>query len=130
RALGRPESSLCGVQYRASDRGHNQLPFVVTAAGAASFAFEGTGLSEGSSFGRYGIEVDTTTQWSPPGTQVLAQIPNALGVPGLTAEVAYYETGAGARVFSAGALNFGGQVALWAETTKILENVWSRLATK
>jgi hypothetical protein len=129
RSLGRPESALCGVQYRAGDRGSHQQPFVVTAAGAGSFAFEGTGLTEGSSFGRYGIEIDTTTQWSPPGTQVLAQIPNALGVPGLNAEMTYYETDAGARVFSAGALNFGGQIALWPEATKVLENVWTRLAT-
>jgi hypothetical protein len=130
RALGRPESSLCGVQYRANDRGSHQQPFVVTAAGAESFAFDGTGLGEGASFGRYGIEIDATTQWSPAGTQVLAQIPNALGVAGLTAEMTYYETGAGARVFSAGALNFGGQIALWPETLKVLENVWARLTER
>ena len=128
RDLGRPEASLCGVQYRASDRGTHQQPFVVTAEGAASFAFAGTGLAEGSSFGRYGIEIDATTDLSPPGTQVLAQIPDALGVPALTAEMAYYETDAGARVFSAGVLNFGGQIALWPEATQVLANVWSRLA--
>jgi hypothetical protein len=128
RDLGRPESALCGVQYAASDRGTHQQPFVVTADGASSWAFEGTGLSAGSSFGRFGIEVDATTALSPAGTTVLAQIPNALGVPGLHAEMAYYETAAGARVFSAGALNFGGQIALWPETTKLLENVWARLA--
>jgi hypothetical protein len=130
RDLGRPESALCGVQYRAGDRGTHQQSFLVTADGAGSWAFDGTGLVEGASFGRYGIEVDATTQWSPPGTTVLAQIPNALGVAGLNAEMAYYETAAGARVFSAGALNFGGQVTLWPETTKLLENVWTRLATK
>jgi hypothetical protein len=130
RDLGRPEASLCGVQYCGSDRGQHQSPFVVTADGAASFAFDGTGLSEGSSFGRYGIEVDARAAATPTGTTVLAQIPNALGEPGLTAEMTYYETDAGARVFSAGALNFGGQVALWPETTKLLENVWAHLAQR
>ncbi len=130
RALGKPEAGLCGVQYCGSDRGQQQAPFVVTADGASSWAFAGTGLGEGARFGRYGIEVDARAAASPPGTVVLAQMPNALGRPGLTAEMTYYETDAGARVFSAGALNFGGQVALWPETTKLLENVWARLAEK
>jgi hypothetical protein len=40
----------------------------------------------------------------------------------------YYETPAGARVFSAGALNFGGTIMLWPQVGKILDNVWQRLA--
>jgi hypothetical protein len=39
----------------------------------------------------------------------------------------YYETPAGARVFSAGALNFGGTVMLWDSVGKILDNVWARM---
>jgi hypothetical protein len=128
RNLGRPESALCGVQYRAGDRGSHQMPYTVTDAGASSFAFAGTGLGAGATFGSYGIEIDSTTALSPPGTQVFAQIPNALGVPGLTAEMSYYETPAGSRVFSAGALNFGGQIALWPQATQVLQNVWTRLA--
>ena len=38
-------------------------------------------------------------------------------------------TPAGARVFSAGAMNFGGQALLWPQATQILENVWARLAS-
>jgi hypothetical protein len=127
RDLGRPEAQLAGVQYRASDRGTHQGPFVVTPAGADSWAFAGTGLVAGSTFGRYGIEVDAATSHSPVGTTVLAEIPNALG-PGLTAQMTYYETPAGAKVFSAGVLNFGGEVLLWPETTRLLENIWQRLA--
>jgi hypothetical protein len=130
RELGRPEAALCGVQYCGSDRGENQSPFVVTADGAASWAFDGTGLSEGSPFGRYGIEIDARAAASPPNATVLAQIPNALGNPKLTAEMTYYENDAGARVFSAGALNFGGQITLWPETTRLLENVWTRLTAR
>jgi hypothetical protein len=117
---------LLGNQYRASDRGTHQSPFVVTADGAASWVFSGTGLGAGATFGRYGIEVDAATAQSPPGTQVLAEIPNALG-PGLTAQMTYYETTAGSRVFSSGVLNFAGQVLLWPQATRLLENVWARL---
>jgi hypothetical protein len=128
RDLGRPEAALAGVQYRASDRGTHQYPFVLTDEGAASWIFAGTGLAAGGMFGQYGIEIDATTSESPPGTQVLAEIPNALG-PGLTAQMTYYETPAGAKVFSAGALNFGGEVLLWETSKKLLENVWQRLAS-
>ncbi len=128
RDLGRPESALCGVQYRASDRGQRQAPYVVAGANAAPWAFEGTGLTNGSAFGLYGIEIDSTTEHSPPGSKVLARIPDLFG-PGRTAEMTYYETSAGARVFSAGTLNFGGQVALWPETRRLLENVWRHLTS-
>lgn len=127
RDLGRPGAALLGNEYRASDRGNHQSSFVVTAEGAASWAFAGTGLTAGSSFGRFGIEIDATASSSPPGTQVLAEIPNALG-PGLTAQMTYYETAAGAKVFSAGVLNFGGESLLWPETQRLLENVWQQLA--
>lgn len=130
RDLGRPEAALLGTQYRASDRGTHQHPMVVTQAGAdAGWVFAGTGLGVGSTFGLYGIEVDATTPQSPAGTTVLAEIPDALG-PGLTAQMTYYETAAGSRVFSAGVLNFGGQVTLWPQTTTILENVWRRLTVR
>jgi hypothetical protein len=127
RDLRRPEAALAGVQYRASDRGTHQHPFVVTEAGAASWAFAGTGLAAGSTFGLYGIEIDATTSASPPGTTVLAEIPDALG-PGLTAQMSYYETPAGARVFAAGVLNFGGEMLLWPESAQVVENVWAQLA--
>ena len=126
RNLGRPEAALLGVQYVASDRGQHQQPFVVSGADAAPWAFEGTGLANGSTFGRYGIEIDARSPESPPQTQVLATIPDLLG-PGRTAEMTYYEEPSGARVFSAGALNFGGQITLWPETRQLLENIWQRL---
>ena len=127
RDAGRPESALLGTQYLANDSGERQQPFVVAGADTASWAFAGTGLSNGSQFGRYGIEIDATTPYSPPGTQVLARIPDLFG-PGRSAEMTYYETANGARVFSAGALNFGGTIMLWPETGRILDNVWARLA--
>jgi len=124
---GRPESALLGNQYLANDSGQHQQPFTVVGADSAAWLFAGTGLGNGSQFGRYGIEIDATTVHSPPGTQVLATIPDLLG-PGRTAEMTYYELPNGAAVFSAGVLNFGGTVMLWRETGLLLDNVWARLA--
>ena len=127
RDLGRPEAALLGVQYVASDRGERHAPFTVAAADTASWAFAGTGLTNGAQFGLYGIEIDARSPDSPPGVQVLATIADLFG-PGRSAEMTYYEHPSGAKVFSAGALNFGGQVLLWPQSAQLLENVWQRLA--
>jgi hypothetical protein len=129
RDLGRPESALLGNQYIASDRGQRRAPFTVVGADVAPWAFEGTGLTNGSTFGLYGIEIDARSAASPASTQVLATIPDLFG-PGRTAEMTYYEHWSGAKVFSAGALDFGGQMLLWPTTQRIVENVWSRLAAR
>jgi hypothetical protein len=129
RDLGRPESALLGNQYIASDRGQRRAPFTVVGADVAPWAFAGTGLGNGSTFGLYGIEIDARSPASPATTQVLATIPDLFG-PGRTAEMTYYEHWSGAKVFSAGALDFGGQMLLWPQTQQIVENVWSRLATR
>jgi hypothetical protein len=127
RDLGRPESALLGNQYTASDRGRRRAPFTVVGADVAPWAFEGTGLANGSTFGLYGIEIDARSPASPPSTQVLATIPDLFG-PGRTAEMTYYEHWSGAKVFSAGALDFGGQMLLWPQARRLVENVWNRLA--
>jgi hypothetical protein len=129
RKEGRPEGALLGAQYIANDRGERQQPFVVSGADLAPWAFAGTGLANGSSFGLYGVEIDATVPSSPPGTQVLARIPDLFG-PGRSAEMTYYETSNGARVFSAGALNFAGTIMLWPEVGKVLDNVWARLTAR
>jgi N,N-dimethylformamidase len=126
RDLGRPEAGLLGVQYVASDRGRRRAPFTVAGAEIAPWAFEGTGLANGSTFGLYGIEIDARAPTSPAATQVLATIPDLFG-PGRSAEMTYYEHSSGAKVFSAGALDFGGQMLLWPQTTQLVENVWQRL---
>ena len=127
RDLGRPEAGLVGVQYAGSNHGANQAGFVVAGAGIAPWAFEGTGLRDGDAFGRYGIEIDARTADSPAGIQLLAHIPNILPRRGLSAEMTYYETAAGAKVFAAGALNFAASVDQ-PVVSRLLENVWRRLA--
>ena len=127
RDRNRPEAGLIGTQYLANDDGSIQDGFEVVGADIAPWAFEGTGLTNGSVFGQHGIEIDHTTAESPPGTIVLARIPDLFG-PGRTAEMTYYETSAGARVFSAGVLAFGIRLLRDDAVARILENVWRRLS--
>ena len=130
RNLGRPEVRVLGSQYRANDDGKRQGVFSVTGAEAAPWFFAGTGLSNGSTIGAevggYGIEIDTTTPDTPPATHVLAQIPDLFG-PGLTAQMTYYEHASGARVFSAGVLDFGGSVWFCQPVRRLLENLWQHM---
>jgi hypothetical protein len=126
RNAGSPEAAVVGAQYIGSNHGAVQQPFTVTGASEAPWLFANTGLQNGSTFGRYGIEIDATAPSSPPGTLVLAQIPNLVG-PGKTAEMTYYETPAGAKVFDAGAINFAASVTTPPVST-LLGNLWSRLS--
>jgi hypothetical protein len=125
RELGRPEAALVGVQYVGSDGGRRQAGYTVVGAATAPWAFAGTGLRDGDTFGTYGIEIDARTSASPPGTQLLAAIPDLMG-PGRSAEMTYYETDAGAKVFAAGALNFAASLDR-PDVRRLVENVWARL---
>jgi hypothetical protein len=129
RSEGRPEASFIGAQYRANDDGRRQGAYTVVAAEAAPWLFDKTGLATGSTFGEtvggYGIEIDAATADSPPGTVVLARVIDLFG-PGLSGEMTYYETPAGARVFAAGTLDFGGSATFW-PMTRMLENLWQHM---
>ena len=127
RDLGRPEASLVGAQY--VDWNHNEYgnrPYIATGVRRTPWLFAGTGLRNGDSFGVYGIEVDARTAQSPKGTEVLAQIPSIFG-PGKSAEMTYYTTPRGAKVFSAGVMNFGGS-ALWPVVSTLMSNLWTELS--
>ncbi|MEX2646506.1 MAG: N,N-dimethylformamidase beta subunit family domain-containing protein [Gaiellaceae bacterium] len=125
REVGRPEAELVGAQYIGSDQGQRQGAYVVTEA--PPWLFAGTGLAEGSTFGRYGIEIDARAPSSPAGTRVLARIPDLMG-PGRSAEMTYYETPAGARVLAAGAINF---VASMTDprVERLVDNAWRELSS-
>jgi hypothetical protein len=125
RSLGRPEAALVGVQWAASNYGTTQAPYVVEGAGSAPWAFAGTALKNGSSFGRYGFEIDARAPSSPAGTRVLARVPDAIGKH--DAEMTYYESATDARVFAAGTLNFAASITDPA-VSRLVDNVWSRLA--
>ena len=131
RDLGRPEASLMGGQYRANDDGSHQGVFYVANSAKVPWLYKGTLLQDGSPFGvdvgGYGIEIDATTRRSPAGTTVVAVIPNIFG-KGINAEMTYYETAAGARVFNAGALDFSGSV-MFEPMRTMLANLWAHMTT-
>jgi N,N-dimethylformamidase beta subunit-like protein len=127
RDLGRPEASLVGSQY--VDWNHDRYPNVPYAAAdvrQAPWLFRGTGLRNGATFGKYGIEVDAATAASPHGTRVLAQIRGIFG-SGTNAQMTYYTTPRGAKVFAAGVMNFGG-TSLWPVVRTMMTNVWDELS--
>jgi hypothetical protein len=130
RNLDRPEAALIGVQYLANDEGGVKAPYTVVSGTTAPWLWEGTDLVDGSQFGEvhggFGIEIDARARRSPRGTIVLAQIPDLYG-PGYTAEMTYYETPAGAKVFAAGTLDFGGR-ARSRPVKRMLSNLWARLS--
>ncbi|MGZ4403676.1 MAG: N,N-dimethylformamidase beta subunit family domain-containing protein [Gaiellaceae bacterium] len=123
RDLGRPEAALIGVQYRGNDRGGHRGPWILSHRGKSSSLFAGRNIDE---FGSGGIEIDATTPSSPRNIQVLAQIPELYG-PTFTAQMTYYETAAGAKVFAAGAFTLAG--AVWdPEIQPLVECLWRELS--
>jgi hypothetical protein len=127
RQLGRPEGALIGVQYRANDEGTHRGRWQVRHAADVPWLFAGTDLRNGSPFGSAGIEIDAVAPSSPPQTKVVAVISNIFG-RGISANMSYYETRAGAKVFAAGAFSFA--AAIWQPPIRhMAENLWARLAT-
>jgi hypothetical protein len=90
----------------------------------APWLFRGTRLRVGSRFGWSGVEIDATTSDSPPGICVVAEIPHLLGRT-RTAQMTYYETGGGARVFAAGAFSLPSGFRVM---RVMLDNLWERLS--
>jgi hypothetical protein len=128
RDLGRPEASLIGVQYIGNDRGERRGPWIVRDASSSPWLFEGTGLRRGSEIApTAGIEIDHTAPSSPRGTKVIAEIPELFG-PRFTAQMTYYETPRGAKVFAAGSFTLAGFV--WRpDVQRLVANAWDRLAS-
>jgi hypothetical protein len=128
RQLGRPEAGLIGVQYSGNDRGGHAAPYVVLSSDAAPWLFSGLTVTAGStlSSARYGIEFDSTTTASPPGTAVVAEVNSQLRGGLIRGQMSYYETGAGARVFAAGTLSFAGSDNPVGGV--LFENIWTQLS--
>lgn len=127
RNLGRPEAALVGAGYIDWYRNrYRNRPYRVVGARRVRWLFAHTGLKDGSLLpGYYGIEIDGRTAASPRGTIVLAMIRDIF--PGETAEMTYYTTHAGAEVFDAGTINFGGAAGN-PDVAKMLTNLWTHMA--
>jgi hypothetical protein len=126
RDLGRPESGLLGVQYRGNDSGEARGAWIVQNTPAAAWVFASLDLRPGSRFGNGGIEIDHTAADTPDDVEVVAEIPDLFG-PGFTAQMTYYETQYGAKVFAAGAFTLAG-AADKPEVSRVLANLWAHLA--
>ena len=123
RRLGRPEAALVGVQFIGLRPVFRR--YVVTGARTTPWFFAGARLRNGSRFGHGGIEFDQRSTSSPLGTRRLAWIRNVLG-PGRSAEMTFYRR-SGAKVFAPRTISFGAG-ALRPPTTRLLENLWTRLS--
>ena len=124
RDLGRPEAAVVGVQFVKNDDGSSRGSWLVRRSLHRRWLFGP--LPPGTRFSNGGIEIDMVSPASPPGTTVVAEIPN-LFAPGLNAQMAYYETAGGAKVFAAGAFTLGGS-ALQPPVRALLARVWARLS--
>ena len=126
RDMGRPEARLIGTQYFHNDEGQHRGDWIVRDARHFEWLLQGTGIGKGDGIGNGGIEADRMTSASPRSTRVVAEIPNLYG-PRMTAQMTYYETKAGAKVFAAGAFTLAGSVRQ-PQVAQLLENLWQRLA--
>jgi len=128
RDLGRPEASLVGVQYFTWNQNkYGSRPFVVRGANVAPWLFDGTGLENGDDFASFGIEADRRARASPRSLRILATIPHIFHARH-PAEMTYYETRSGARVFAAGAFTLAGMQARFVRVARFLANLWDNLA--
>jgi len=127
RDLGRPEAALIGVEYYHNDMGEHRGPWVVRpAAKKLPWLIDGTGLTVGMPFSSGGIEADDVTSDSPKNVHVIADIPNLYG-DGRSADMTYYDTAAGAKVFAAGAFTIAGSV--WqGHVRQLMSNLWDWMA--
>jgi hypothetical protein len=125
RDLGKPEASLIGAQYVGwNESNWPNRPYHVVNREAAPWLFKGTGLQNGATFGKYGIEIDEPNTVSPDDTDVLAEIPHEFGKK--AADMTIYRMGR-ATVFDAGVFNFGAS-AHWGRISRMVSNLWSHLS--
>jgi hypothetical protein len=126
RTLGRPESRILGVQYRANDEGRHLGPYEITPYGQRSWQMAGVRQDLLTKWPWLGIEFDMTTSASPPHTHLLAEVNPHMGNPTIRGDMSYYQKW-GAKVFSAGTLNVSSCIR-YAPFQQLLENLWERLS--
>lgn len=127
RDLGRPEARLIGEQYYKNDNGKHRGPWIVQQTAArVPWLLENTNLITGSRFSSGGVEADRVSPFSPRNVTVIAKIENLYG-DGLDADMTYYETRAGAKVFAAGAFSIACSVSQ-PQGAQLMANLWDHLS--
>jgi len=103
RQLGMPESALVGVMY-VTDR----VDSSIEVDNATTWAFDGTGLSDGAFLpGLLGYEVDAISTSSPPNLVILANSPfQLLGHPVQYSQMITYTAASSATVFATGSMQW------------------------
>jgi len=128
-----PEASLLGVVYTETGV-MTAAPYRVLAAD--HWAFAGTGLSDGDTFGAAslheripggasGHETDKRSASSPPGIELLAKGLNPDEGGG---EIVHYQTDSGGAVFSVGSINWPSSVLVDAAVSRTTANVLRRFS--
>jgi hypothetical protein len=125
RDIGRPEAALVGVGFIGTDEGVHRGAWIVRDS-SPPWMFAGTNVSTGTAFGNGGIEIDHTSSASPVGIHVIAEIPHLFGSR-FTAQMTYYTTPRGAKVFAAGAFTLAGSIRQ-PVVQRIVSNVWDTLS--
>ena len=91
---------------------------------------DGTGLDDGATFGEFvggfGMEIDARTPVLAAGDEGRRARSRTCSGRGSTREMTYYETAAGARVFSAGVLDFPA-VLLHPAGMHLMDNLWRHM---
>ena len=128
RDLGRPEAALIGVQYVDwnHDRYPNQ-PYRIVGVHARAVVVRGNRLAQRRP-PRALRDRDRCPHGAIAARHAGARQDRRCVGPGKSAEMTYYETAAGARVFAAGVINLGGS-ALWPDVRRLLDNLWVRLSS-
>jgi N,N-dimethylformamidase beta subunit-like protein len=127
RSVDRPEAALIGVEYLANDEGTHRGPWLIRDTSSTPWLFAGTELAPDDPVASGGIEIDHTAPSSPAGVHVIAEIPDLFG-PGYTAQMTYYETKGGAKVFAAGAFELA-RVPADPDVSALLTNLLTKLST-
>jgi hypothetical protein len=126
RDAGRPEAALIGVQYYANDQGEHRGGWTLRRTPAAGWIFAGTGLRPGDAFSNGGIEADAVAAASPKNVQVLGEIRDLFG-DGRNAQMSYYTTPGGAKVFAAGAFTLA--CSIWQPpVSRVVTNLLTALS--
>jgi N,N-dimethylformamidase len=134
----RPERAVLAVAYEGDNWSGNTADYAPYAVRMENHRFfQGTGVHNGDLMGQNGRngaasgwEMDTSKQLpghdpgAPPAdVQVLAEGTNVGPTNDYSAQMTYYDTGAGGFVFSVGSLTFGGSLVVDASLQRIVRNV-------
>ena len=115
-----PTVAMTGAPYRVVDASH--------------WAFAGTGLKDGESFGQQslhrrcpggasGHETDKVSESSPPNVVHLAK---GMNVDDGGAEMVMFDTPSGGQVFSVGSINYCASLSIDLNVSRITHNVFTR----